>query len=199
VTRLSEVEARVASLAGALGEPPTSAKGAVSLILRDAGPVEILLIERAVREGDPWSGQLAFPGGGRHATDRDLLETAVRETEEEVRVDLSRDARLVGRLPPRAPANRVEWLVVPFVFSLTHAVNPVPGEEAARAFWTPLDALPDRLYVATIEVPGRRLELPAFEVGGKPLWGFSFRVLCDLFDVVGWPGDEGRPSIANLK
>ncbi len=199
MARLSEIEERVNASSRQLGDPPESARGAVSLLLRDDTAVEILLIERAVREGDPWSGQLAFPGGGRHAEDRDLLETAVREAQEEVGVDLARDARLVGRLPPRAPANRVEWVVVPFLFVATRPLDPRPGQEVARAFWTPLDALPGRLYVAAIELPGRRPELPAFEVGGKPLWGFSFRVLCDLFDIVGWPGDAGRPAIANLK
>ncbi len=199
MARLEEIEERVRGLASHLGEPPEAAKGAVSLLFREGKAVEVLLIERAERAGDPWSGQLAFPGGGRHVTDRDLLETAVRETAEEVHVALEREARLVGRLPPRAPANRVEWLVVPYVFVGTRPVVPVPGEEAARAFWTPLDALPGRLYVATIELPGRTLEMPAFEVSGMPLWGFSFRVLCDLFDVVGWPAQAGRPSIANLK
>ncbi len=190
--RLGEIEERVRALSARLGDPPETAKGAVSVLLREGKGVEVLLIERAAREGDPWSGQLAFPGGGRHATDKDLLETAVRETAEEVRLDLGRDARLVGRLPPRAPANRAGWLVVPFLWVAARPVDPAPGEEAARAFWAPLDALPGRLYMATIELPGRALEMPAFEVGGKPLWGFSFRVLCDLFDAVGWPSGSPR-------
>ena len=39
-------------------------RAAVSIILRmNAGSIEILFILRALREGDPWSGQVAFPGG----------------------------------------------------------------------------------------------------------------------------------------
>ena len=200
MARLPEIKERVRALTARLGDPPGFAMGAVSLILRDRKAVEVLLIERATREEDPWSGQLAFPGGGRHPEDRNLLETATRETQEEVHVDLSRDARLLGRLPPRAPGNRPEWLVVPFVFALTRPVTPTAGAEAARAFWMRLDALPRGLCTATIHLPGRELEMPAFDVGGKPLWGFTFRVLCDLFDLVGWPTtDKSRPPAANLK
>ena len=79
-------------------------------------------------------------------------------------------------------------------------MTPAAGAEAARAFWTRLDALPRGLCTATIPLPDRELEMPAFDVGGKPLWGFTFRVLCDLFDLVGWPAPgKGRPASANLK
>jgi 8-oxo-dGTP pyrophosphatase MutT (NUDIX family) len=162
----------------------------VAVILRGRSAVEVLVIERSEREGDPWSGQLAFPGGRRATGDRVLLDTVRRETKEEVGLTLSRNARLIGWLPARAPGNRVEWDVVPFVFALTRAARVVPGPEVARAFWAPLDEMPSSLYRAVIELPGGDLEVPAFHVGGRPLWGFSFRVLCDLFDIVGWPGER---------
>lgn len=65
-------------------------QAAVALVLRQAkNGVEVLFIQRAVAERDPWSGQIAFPGGGRETSDRDLVDTAVRETGEEtaVRID----------------------------------------------------------------------------------------------------------------
>jgi len=194
--RIGELARDLAAVGRQLGTPPKSAKGAVSLVLRGRKSIEILLIERAEREGDPWSGQLAFPGGRRKKDDRTPLDTAKRETREEVGLSLSRNARLLGWLPARAPANRVEWVVVPFVFSLGRPARLRPGEEAARAFWAPLEAMPPSMYRATISLPMGDLETPAFDVGGKPLWGFSFRVLCDLFDLVGWPADSGPPSPA---
>ena len=93
---------------------------------------------------------------------------------------------------PRAPANRVDGVVVPFVFHASRPPTPRPGDEAARAFWAPLDGLPATLHKAVIELPEAELETPAFDAGGKPLWGFTFRVLCDLFDLVGWPQDAGE-------
>ena len=60
-------------------------RAAVALVLR--GPAEapgILFIKRASRDGDPWSGQMAFPGGRYDPADESEKETAIRETEEEV-------------------------------------------------------------------------------------------------------------------
>ena len=188
MVRLADIAGRVATLSKTLGEPPRTAKGAVAMILRGTrGPVDVLLIERAERESDPWSGQIAFPGGRRERADRTLLGTVRRETKEEVAVSLSANARLVGWLPLRHPANRVDWTVVPYVFSLKRSVAPKSTPEVARTLWARLDALPETLHKAMIEFPEGELETPAFDVGGKPLWGFTFRVLCDLFDLVGWP------------
>jgi len=190
MSRLREIEERLTDLKSAIGPPPRSAKGAVAVILRGRSAVEVLVIERSEREGDPWSGQLAFPGGRRSRGDRTPLDTVRRETKEEVGLSLSRNARLLGWLLARAPGNRVEWVVVPFVFALTRPARLITGPEVARALWAPLDGLPATLHRAVIPLPGGDLELPAFEVGGLPLWGFSFRVLCDLFDLVGWPGES---------
>src|SRR5436190_20285034 len=70
-------------------QAPGARPAAVSLVLLD-GPAgaEILLIKRAERAGDPWSGQIAFPGGRQDPEDRDLLETAVSETRAETGVEL---------------------------------------------------------------------------------------------------------------
>ncbi|MCS5573716.1 MAG: CoA pyrophosphatase, partial [Pseudomonadales bacterium] len=73
---------------------------AVALILDSAASTddpEIVFIERARVLGDPWSGHIAFPGGRWEPDDKLPLDTAVRETEEEIGVDLSA-ARLLGRL-----------------------------------------------------------------------------------------------------
>ncbi|HEV8382740.1 MAG TPA: CoA pyrophosphatase, partial [Gemmatimonadales bacterium] len=68
---------------------------AVAVILHESDDgLEALFIHRAVRVGDTWSGQIAFPGGRREPSDHDLLATAIRETLEEVGVDLSRAERL---------------------------------------------------------------------------------------------------------
>ena len=74
-------------------------RAAVATILREGleGP-EVLLIRRAENPRDPWSGHMAFPGGREAPEDRDLLATAVRETHEEVGLDLQRSAHLLGRL-----------------------------------------------------------------------------------------------------
>src|SRR3954462_3287692 len=82
-------------------KPPDDGRrrAAVAAVLHDepAGP-RVLLMKRTEREGDPWSGHISLPGGGHHPTDGDLLATAIRETQEELGIDLA-GARLLGNLP----------------------------------------------------------------------------------------------------
>src|SRR5262245_5919302 len=91
---MPEIRARLAAYEPKLAD--TSADGqslaAVSLVFlaQGGGPAELLFIERALREGDPWSGHMAFPGGRRDRADADLVATSLRETREEVGLELGR-------------------------------------------------------------------------------------------------------------
>ena len=75
-------------------EPPQTGLrfASVALIVRDRRLPSVLLIRRAERTGDPWSGQVAFPGGKKQEGDLTARDTAVRETMEEVGIDLSRSS-----------------------------------------------------------------------------------------------------------
>lgn len=66
------------------------------------GEPEVLFIKRAARQGDRWTSQVAFPGGRRDPEDHDDCATSVRETMEEVGLDLDADHCLqVGNLSER--------------------------------------------------------------------------------------------------
>src|SRR5450432_2372229 len=69
--------------------------------------LDVLLIERAIREGDPWSGHMALPGGHADPADADLSATAERETLEEVGLDLRAIGERLGRLSDYAPARAI--------------------------------------------------------------------------------------------
>jgi len=91
---------------------PGEAHASVAIVFRE-GPesIEVLLIERAEREGDPWSGHMAFPGGRLEDHDDSSRSTARRETFEEVGIELA-SAEYLGRLDdiegnPRASATLV--------------------------------------------------------------------------------------------
>ena len=153
-------------------------------ILHAIEPAEsVLLIRRAERADDPWSGHWSFPGGGREPEDPDLLHTALRELEEECGIRLRRE-HLETALPPTSAGRRVGRfvLVAPFLFR-------VPGElpvvldprEAVEAVWTPLSILRDPARHAVQRVPGqpKEMQFPAVELNGVPLWGFTYRLLAD--------------------
>jgi len=162
---------------------------AVAVILRDGDEgVEALFIQRAVRVGDVWSGQIAFPGGRREPTDPDLLTTAVRETLEEVGVDLSSAERLgvLDDLHPRTPV-LPPVVVRPFVFALTVRPAIVLSPEVQDAFWVSFRALtaPGTRSEMTVDHPGiPRGVLPAYALGNRVIWGMSERILTPLISLV---------------
>ena len=150
------------------------------------GP-ELLLVRRAERESDRWSGHMALPGGRREAADRDLLDTAIRETREETAVALARDG-LTGTLEdlkPRAPT-LPPILVRPFVFRLAEKPATSLSEELTGAFWFGLDELKASASEAPVQVAGAPTAVPAFiPREGCVIWGMTHRILTCFFAVPG--------------
>jgi 8-oxo-dGTP pyrophosphatase MutT (NUDIX family) len=159
---------------------------AVMLLLRSgAKGLEVLLAVRQRREGDPWSGQVGLPGGMHHAEDGTILGTALRETREEVGLDLDGRAEILGHMPPRAPGNKPEMLVVPYVALSPERLEPTPVAEVEVTFWAVLADLPaTRAFVVVPTILGD-LRVPAFEYAGRTIWGFTYRVLEELLVLVG--------------
>ncbi|KAI9287268.1 hypothetical protein BC943DRAFT_266123, partial [Umbelopsis sp. AD052] len=86
---------------------------------KSGGP-ELLFMQRATRTGDRWSGHVAFPGGKNEKDETDI-ETVVRETWEEVGLDLNTEDFIpVGRLDDReitsAQDGKLIMMLSPFVF-----------------------------------------------------------------------------------
>lgn len=155
---------------------------AVAVIINpkdDGGSV--LLIKRTEREGDPWSGQIAFPGGHRSVRDRDFLETAIREAREEVGIEL-REHRLIGHLPLVYPRTR-RIQVIPYVFELTADVTVRRNHEVSESFWASLNALEKIIATKTeIDVKEERLNVDAYIYDGHVVWGLTFRIINILLD-----------------
>jgi 8-oxo-dGTP pyrophosphatase MutT (NUDIX family) len=189
--------ADLARLAAALRDRPGKAippqgierYAAIALIFRpgvDSRP-ELLMIKRADHEGDPWSGHVACPGGRAEPRDRDLEETAIRETWEETGVDLRTHARVLGTLDDLAPRTpSLPPLVIrPYVAVVDHDVVIVANPEVADAFWVPLAALRERtswgLGLVDIRGVGPR-EVDVFRHNEHTVWGLTERVLRDLME-----------------
>lgn len=165
-------------------------RSAVAAVLRfDRGLAEVLLMTRAEREGDRWSGHVSMPGGRQEPQDPDLLATAIRETREELGVDLTRGARLLGRLgavKAIAKGKVLPMTITPFVFHLAEEQPITLSPEAVDAFWFPLaraatGELDDRYEYKLGPVP---FPLPCWRCEGRTVWGLTHQMLGELIAVV---------------
>ena len=185
----ARIRSRLAARPHAALPHPATRHAAVAAVLRYEPEPEVLLIRRTERPGDPWSGHMAFPGGRRDAGDPDLAATAVRETREEVGVDLAASAEALGRLDEFQALGRgapVDLAIVPFVFALHARVVVTPNAEVAEAMWAPVGPML-RGEVAAVRPyvwNGREMQLPAFRVAGHLVWGLTYRMLETLFEAL---------------
>lgn len=157
-------------------------RAAVAVVLapspEHAAGLSLLLMRRSERDGDPWSGHMAFPGGHASSDDTDLLHTARRETLEEVGLDLV-GAELLGRLDDVSPMKSSELVVRPYVFFTDSPSTPVLSNEVAEVLWVSLDALASESWRRTTEVliRGGRVDVPAFVIDSRVVWGMTYHLL----------------------
>jgi 8-oxo-dGTP pyrophosphatase MutT (NUDIX family) len=153
---------------------PLAAVAVVIDLSRNSG--SILLIRRRDREGDPWSGQVAFPGGHKSPNDQTLLQTAVREAEEEVGIQLHEHS-LLGALPPVYPRGR-SVLVAPFVFQLRREVEVRLNDEVAESFWAKLTELSNiHATLSPVVVQQGQLKVDSYVYDGRVIWGLTYRII----------------------
>jgi 8-oxo-dGTP pyrophosphatase MutT (NUDIX family) len=167
-------------------DEPDRRLAAVALVVVPE-PDSILLIRRAERLGDPWSGQVGLPGGGFDPGDVDLLRTAVRETSEEVGVDLG-GAEYAGSLDDVAPRTPVlpPVTVRPFVFCLARRPPLTLSGEVAHAFWIELELFrrPGARVTRAIEILGIPRTIEGYVVGEDFVWGMTERILTPFLQLV---------------
>ena len=187
------------SLAGyqpQLVERPDAARAAVAMVLRDDGEQpEVLFIERARHEADPWSGHMAFPGGRVDPEDDGSTRRAAeRETHEEVGLCLD-GAAYLGRLDDlEGRPKRTDGLVISaHVFQLD---DPGPldwNHEVEQAFWFPLAGLLDEQRHVPYPTRWQGMEMPGILVGqpGRHIvWGLTYRFLDVFLAAIGKPLPE---------
>lgn len=168
-------------------------RSAVALVLREhADELEVLMIKRAEREGDPWSGHMGFPGGRMDPDDITGIRTAERETLEELGVDLEKAGHCIGRLSDlvsRPHSGRRPMVVSPYVYRLHTPVGITPNHEVAEAVWVPLVFLMDHSNRERMEWRRGKLalNLPCYFYGGRRIWGMSLAMLDELLGLAPLP------------
>src|SRR6267143_4828799 len=151
---------------------------AVAVIIKNDKSPGLLFIKRADRRGDPWSGQVAFPGGKRKDGDATARETAARETLEEVGIDLNKSARFLG-YAESAITHTGSMKVVPAVYVLTEEVAVHQNNEVASHRWIALRDLvsPASRSSYHLDYGGQEVEMPALAIDGFIVWGLTHRIL----------------------
>ena len=178
----TDVHAALAARAPAQVTDAKASRAAVAVILRD-GPqgIEVLFIRRAEHPQDPWSGQMAFPGGRAEPGDADLRATAIRETREEIGVDLATAAEPLGGLDEvRAMARMrpMNLAITPFVFRLHRPFEPVLSDEVRSVHWLSLGELLGTARRSTMDYAhqGESMQFPCLRIDEIVIWGLTYRM-----------------------
>lgn len=180
-----------------------SRNAAVAMVLNDrpGQGLSALFIQRAQHPDDPWSGQMAFPGGRYEPYDKTLVRAAIRETREEVGLALTQEMCL-GRLSDvsggRLTIHRLA--VSPFVFHLPGEPALKPNYEVANTVWVPLTHLGDPSNIVPYVFPPdpEKREFPAWTYDGYTIWGLTYRIIANylrLFDVA----IPGEPKVTEVE
>ncbi len=175
-----DLSLRLDAVHGPLADPAPFRHAAVLAALLPGELVRLLLIERAGTLRTH-AGQIAFPGGKPEPDDRDLLETALREAEEEVALPRGQ-VKVLGRLEPvPVPSG---FVVVPFVGVVQGDWTPRSNDAEVRSILTPsLQQLVDPAlyrFAGTREWQGRSYSMHEYKIHDPPLWGATARMVHDL-------------------
>lgn len=163
-------------------------RASVAMILHQGGDgLELLFIQRATNEHDPWSGHIAFPGGKLEDGENEC-DAAYRETIEETSIDLGQ-AEFLGRLPDIIGANLPVRVSCCIYVADRKLFAPVLNDEVCDLFWVKFSDLTDsrRHQQATVSFGEKKLTVPAIllPVENKPvLWGITYRLVMQLIQLL---------------
>jgi len=164
-------------------------EGAVLLCLyADKDDIRIVFIKRTEYEG-PHSGQISFPGGLRNNTDKDLMDTALRETEEETGI-LRSDINILGRLSTlHIPVSNI--IVHPFIaYCKTEPFFRIDKKEVQHLIVPLLKVFldPENIKKEKWILSAKEVEVPFFNVDGHKIWGATAMILSEFICLINKAG-----------
>jgi len=157
------------------------ANAAVTLLLKqNRDDFEVLLVKRVENPQDPWSGQMALPGGKREPNDKNLKATAQRETMEEIGVALN-DSSFLGVLTAVKSEPKPGLRILPFVALLSGEPKlRLSREELESYLWVPYEKIVKNR--GTVEFTFGKF--PAYMVAEPAVWGITYRILSQFIQAV---------------
>ena len=161
------------------GKDPREA-AVLGILSEEADGVSVLLTQRTDTV-EEHRGQIAFPGGMREATDQSLLETALRETEEEVGIPPS-DLEVMTALPA-VYIWATNFVATPYFAIARKPLQPKANpQEVKEVFHVPLSHLanPDTIVEEEWTLRDHQVVVPFYKWGEKKIWGATARMLAML-------------------
>ena len=197
------VEAFGAHVPDTLASREAQRNAAVAMVISERPRVGLsaLLIQRSEHPRDPWSGQMAFPGGRFEPYDRSLDAAARRETLEEVGLELTAEM-LLGRLSDvsggRLSMHRLA--VSPFVFPCPDPPELRPNYEVAGTVWVPLEYLGDPAHIEPYVFPEDPMKraFPSWSYEGYTIWGLTYRIIANYLGLFG-VAIPGEPEVTDVE
>lgn len=169
---------------------PSPMQAAVAMILAEGeSELDVCFIRRAERQGDPWSGQVAFPGGRASGTDNSANAVAERETFEEIGLDLV-GQRLIAPLPVREIQRQHLDVLSPFIYFVDSPTRETAfvreAHEVASVFWVPISHLFDSTTATELDYPlgGSTQTFSGIRFGEHVIWGLTLRILESFADIM---------------
>jgi 8-oxo-dGTP pyrophosphatase MutT (NUDIX family) len=156
-----------------------NADAAVAIIFRyNRGDLELLLVKRAEVPGDPWSGDVAFPGGKKDRQDVDILATVFREVKEETNIDLNSILYLgVTKLVCSSIMPRVG--ILPLFYLQLKEQEIRINDELTSFFWVSLEKLRSSRDRSVV----KGMYVPVFQIDDDVIWGLTYRIIERLLEL----------------
>jgi len=155
------------------------AKAGVGIIFRmDQGILKILLVKRAKIPNDPWSGDMAFPGGKWSSEDNSIGDTVKREVMEETGIDLNK-GQYLGRMEPEYSTVKRGLAVIPLLYRLEEKPDITINNELDGYYWTDFEKLKWRCGRSIV----KNFDVPVFDIRDERVWGLTYRMLQRLITI----------------
>ncbi len=163
------------------GVEELDAWAAVAILIREeVGDYETLLVKRAEVTADPWSGDMAFPGGKKSSQDITLRDTVAREVQEETGINLA-SLTYIGSLPLTFSSLRPKRDVLPLVYLYDGRPEIRLNPELTAYRWVHFKELRESRTTAVV----KGWEGLVFKLGEDVVWGLTYRMLDTLLDLLG--------------
>ncbi len=161
-------------------DSPKNKLAAVMIIIFGNEPM-LLMTERP-KTMNHHAGEISFPGGMWKEEDGDLLGTAIRETNEELGIEISR-SMVIGQLKPVTTLNS-GFTISPFIVMLDELPKITPNSEIESVLRMPLFSLLKTIEDDRDPLHKSILEMYTFKFENHLIWGASARMLKQIHDKI---------------